>query len=186
MFRLNETVQEYLKTFGTSILLAAFIITFIAQSHIVEGNSMQPTLHNGDRLMVDKISYRMRQPRYGEIVVFRYPANPHQRFIKRVVGLPGDTVEIKNFTLYLNGQPVTENYINGRMYGDFGPVTVPEGTVFVLGDNRNNSEDSRYADVGPVPQKLVVGRALFQYWPITRINTVHVPAVFAPINAGTK
>lgn len=144
---------------------------------------MLPTLHHGDRLMIDKVSYRLRDPRYGEIVVFRFPANPRQRFIKRVIGLPGDTIEIKQHKVYLNGNPLNEEYVNGTMYGNFGPFVVPENTVFVLGDNRNNSADSRYQEVGPIPNELIIGRALFQFWPLTKLHAVRIPKIFEAYNA---
>lgn len=136
---------------------------------------MEPTLHDRQRLLVDKVTYRFREPKRGEIVVFAYPKDPRRKFIKRVVGLPGDVVEIRNRQLYVNGQAVVEEYIRGPMYQPFGPYTVPEGTVWVLGDNRNNSEDSRFADVGAVPFERIVGRALFSYWPLTSGGIVRVP-----------
>jgi signal peptidase I len=186
--RWQEEAKEYAKTLLTSLALALFIITFIAQSFRVDGVSMMPTLHHGDRLMIDKLSYRFREPQRGEIVVFRYPANPRHRFIKRIIGLPGDIIEGRNHTLYLNGQPLAEDYTNDRTYGDFGPIVVPDGRYFVMGDNRNNSEDSRYPDVGPVPRHLLVGRAMFQYWPLTRIRGMRIPELFrhnAAIESGT-
>jgi signal peptidase I len=179
----KETALEYAKTLGTSAILAALIMTFLIQAYRVEGVSMLPTLHNGDRLMIDKVSYRLREPRYGEIVVFRFPANPRQRFIKRVIGLPGDTVEIRQNRVYLNGQVLNEEYLNGTMYGNFGPVVVPENSIFVLGDNRNNSADSRYQEVGPIPDKLIIGRALFQFWPLTKLHVVKIPEIFKVYNS---
>lgn len=169
-------VKEYVEAFGIAVLLASFIIVFIAQSFLVQGASMEPTLHNGERLMVDKLSYRFSEPKRGQIVVFRYPSDPRRKFIKRIMGLPGDQVEVRRHQLYINGTAVDEPYINGPTYGDYGPIVVPEGTYFVMGDNRNNSDDSRFPDVGPVPRKLLVGRALFLYWPLNRISLVRVPA----------
>jgi signal peptidase I len=171
----KSELREYIEAFGIAIVLALFIITFIAQSFLVQGASMEPSLHNGQRLLVDKIAYRVRAPQRGEIVVFRYPSDPRRRFIKRVMGLPGDQIEVRRHKLYINGNALEETYINGPTYGDFGPIIVPEDTVFVLGDNRNNSDDSRFSDVGAVPRKLVVGRALFIYWPPTRIAMVKIP-----------
>lgn len=175
----KSELREYVEAFGIAIVLALFIITFIAQSFLVQGSSMEPSLHNGERLLVDKITYRVRAPKRGEIIVFRYPADPRRKFIKRIMGLPGDQIEVRNHTLYVNGASLNEEYINGPTYGDFGPVTVPDGTYFVMGDNRNNSDDSRFADVGPVPRKLVVGRALFLYWPPMRLGIVRIPAILA-------
>ena len=91
------------------------------------------------------------------------------------MGLPGDQIEVRRHKLYINGVAVEESYINGPTYGDFGPFIVPENTVFVLGDNRNNSDDSRFSDVGAVPLELIVGRALFVYWPPSRISVIRIP-----------
>lgn len=171
----KSELREYLEAFGIAVVMAFIIITFIAQSFYVQGASMEPALYNGERLLVDKVTYRFRAPRRGEIVIFRYPSDTRRKFIKRVIGLPGDRIEISRHKLYINGEPLDEPYIKGPTYGDFGPIVVPEGTIFVLGDNRNNSDDSRFSDVGPVPLKLIVGRALVRYWPLNKIGTVKVP-----------
>lgn len=173
----KSELREYVEAFGIAIVLALFIITFIAQSFLVQGASMEPSLHNGERLLVDKLTYRIRPPKRGEVIVFKYPSDPRRKFIKRIMGLPGDQIEVRNHQLYVNGSALEEEYINGPTYGDFGPIVVPEGSYFVMGDNRNNSDDSRFADVGPVPRKLVVGRALFMYWPIPRLGVVKIPAI---------
>lgn len=171
----KSELREYIEALAVAVGLALFIIVFIAQSFLVQGGSMLPTLHDGERLLVDKVTYRFREPARGEIVVFRYPANPSRKFIKRIMGVPGDRVEIRDWTVYINGDAIQENYIHGPTYNDFGPVTVPEATVFVLGDNRNQSEDSRFDDVGFVPLSHVVGRALVVYWPLTEVGLVRVP-----------
>lgn len=175
----KSEIREYAEALAIAVVLALFIITFIAQSFLVQGSSMEPSLHNGERLLVDKLSYRFRQPDRGQIVVFKYPSDPRRKFIKRVVGVPGDDVEIRDTEVFLNGQKLQEVYINGPTYGDFGPVSVPAGHYFVLGDNRNNSDDSRFPDVGFVPRQNVVGRALVVYWPVTRVQLVEVPSIFA-------
>ena len=174
----KSELREYIEAFAIAILLALFIITFIAQSFLVQGQSMEPTLHNGERLLVDKLTYRFREPQRGEIIVFRYPSDPRRRFIKRIIGLPGDRLEIRDNVVYLNGRPLDEPYIKGPTYGEYPPVTVKPGHFFVLGDNRNNSEDSRYEDVGQVPRRNVGGRALLIYWPITRIGILRIPELF--------
>ena len=178
----GSEIREYVESFAVAIVLALFIIFFVAQSFLVQGVSMEPTLHDGERLLVDKVTYRLREPMRGEIVVFGYPKEPRRKFIKRVVGLPGDIVEIRNRTLYINGEPVEEEYIRGPMYQPFGPVQVPEGTYFVLGDNRNNSEDSRFPDVGPIPREYIVGRALLVYWPIREAGLIRVPEAIARLD----
>jgi signal peptidase I len=171
----KTVVREYVESFVIALALASFIIIFIMQSFYVQGLSMEPTLHHGERLMVDKLTYRYREPKRGEIVVFRYPSDTRRKYIKRVIGLPGDQVEVRKHLVYVNGIPLSEPYINGPTYRDYGPIIIPEGTYFVLGDNRNNSDDSRFSDVGPVPRKLLIGRALFLYWPLTRIAPIVIP-----------
>ncbi len=178
----KSRVREYVEALIIAGALAAFIITFVAQSYLVQGSSMEPTLVDGQRLLVDKLTYRLREPRRGEIIVFHYPADPRRKFIKRVIGVPGDEVLIAGQRLILNGKPVQEPYVLGPMRGVFGPVTVPDGHVFVLGDNRNNSDDSRYPDVGPVPLDLVVGLARLAYWPPSRFGIVRPPEVLAALD----
>lgn len=179
---MKSEIREYVEALLIAVVLAGFIIAFVAQSFLVNGSSMEPTLSDGQRLLVDKITYRLRPPARGEIIVFHYPADPKRKFIKRVVGLPGDVVQIRGSRLFLNGEPVEEPYINGPILESFGPVRVPEGHVFVLGDNRNNSDDSRYPDVGPVPMELIVGVARVVYWPPNRIGLVRVPSAFAALD----
>ena len=129
--------------------------------------------------MVDKLTYRFSEPKRGEIVVFRYPADRRRKFIKRIVGLPGDEISIRNGYLYINGQRIIESSINGPTYGAygspvFGPVIVPEDSYFVMGDNRRNSDDSRYPDVA-----LCTARyrwVMLVYWPITQIQVLRIPS----------
>lgn len=175
--------REYLEAFGIAVVLAVFIIVFIAQSFLVQGSSMEPNLHNGERLLVDKVTYRFRAPRRGEVVVFKNPTDPRRKFIKRIIGLPGDKVEIRDNHVFLNGERLDEPYVLSPTLGPYGQpkfpaAEVPEGKYFVLGDNRNNSDDSRYPDVGFVPRENFVGRALILYWPVTRAGILRVPAAF--------
>ncbi len=182
----KSEIREYIEALIISVGLAALIIAFVAQSFLVEGSSMEPSLHHGQRLLVEKVTYRFTEPKRGQVVVFRYPGDQRRKFIKRVIGLPGDEIAIKNGFLYVNGLRLDENYINGPTYGTysaptFGPVLVPEGHYFVLGDNRRNSDDSRYPDVGFVPKKNLIGRALVVYWPLGQIGSVKIPPVLERI-----
>lgn len=177
----KSTIREYIEAFVIAVALALFIITFIAQSFLVQGSSMEPSLHDRQRLLVDKLSYRFVDPKRGEVVVFRYPADRRRKFIKRIVGLPGDEISIRNGFLYINGTRVEESFVNGPTYGPysspvFGPVVVPEESFFVMGDNRRNSDDSRYPDVGFVHRSDIVGVARFAYWPITQIQVLRIPS----------
>lgn len=180
--QVKSEIREYVESFAVAIILALLIMAFVGQSYVVQGDSMLPSLHHGERLLVDKLTYRFRPPARGEIIVFAYPRDHRRKFIKRIVGIPGDRIEIRDRTLFVNGLPVDEDYIQGPMYQPFGPVIVPEGTVFVLGDNRNNSEDSRFRDVGPVPRSNIVGRAVAAYWPLSDLGLVRVPEALERLN----
>lgn len=156
-------------------------MTFVGRAFTVEGPSMLPTLHSGERVVVERVTYLFREPHRGEVIVFRYPLNPREYFVKRVVGLPGDRVAIKDGYLWVNGQRVEEDYINARALRNFPEVEVPEGHYFVMGDNRNNSEDSRDPRVGFIPRELVVGRAIWRYWPVERITVLTTPESFSSL-----
>lgn len=178
---------EYVQALGIAVVLAFIIIVFVAQAFVVQGSSMEPTLHDSERVLVDKMTYRFRDPQRGEIVVFKYPLDPSHRFIKRIIGVPGDRVYIQGGLVYVNGVPLTETYIKAKPDRDWGPeVTVPSDRYFVLGDNRNNSEDSRYPDVGFVPRSYLVGRALFIFWPLNRMAWLHTPALTEQIQGGKQ
>lgn len=159
---------EFGKTLIVAFVLAQLIMVSVAQAFQVEQYSMEPTLLPRDRVLVDKFLYRLRQPHRGDVVVLKYPLNPQRNYIKRIVALPNDTVEVREGILYVNGQPTREPYINGHSVGNFGPATVPPDSVFVMGDNRNNSEDSRA--FGPLAKDLIVGQATLIYWPPTRVK----------------
>lgn len=170
-------LREFARTMAGAFVLAILVILFVARAFTVDGPSMQPTLQSGERLLIDKISYRFREPQRGDVVVFRYPSDPRQYYIKRVVGLPGDTVQIAGGELYINGILIKEEYTSGPIVGDFGPLVVPPGEYFVLGDNRNNSEDSRSRRVGTIPRESIVGKAFVRYWPLSRSGRIDSAAV---------
>jgi signal peptidase I len=128
----------------------------------VRGASMLPTLHNGQYLVISKLTYWIRPPQRGDIIVFRPPTNPGEEYIKRIVGLPGEQVEIREGEVAVNGQPLDEPYVNSPGAGSR-PWTLSEGEYFVLGDNRRNSSDSR--QFGPISEETIVGRAWVSYWP---------------------
>lgn len=165
-------LREFGETMVGALVLAAIIVLFVARAFTVDGPSMLPTLQTGERLLIDKITYRIREPRRGDVIVFRYPSDPRQYYIKRVVGLPGDDVHITGGLLYINGSVIHEEYTSGPIQREYGPYTVPNGSYFVLGDNRNNSEDSRSRGVGAVPRDLIVGRALMRFWPLPRTGLI--------------
>lgn len=159
---------EGLKTVGLSALLAFGIRTFVAEARYIPSGSMLPTLEINDRLIIDKVGYRFDEPKRGDIVVFQ-PTDELRRqdfkdaFIKRVIGLPGDTVEVRNNTVFINGEPIQERYIFEKPNYQWGPEVVPEGQYIVFGDNRNNSYDSHYW--GFVPREKIIGRAAVRFGP---------------------
>jgi signal peptidase I len=161
-------LREAVETILPAILIAILINLFLAQPTRVHGQSMEPNLHTDQRLVVEKISYRLHGPRQGDVVVFSMPQQSEELLIKRVIGLPGETVEIRGGQVYINGTPLDEPYLNQETRGRFGPVVVPPLHVFVLGDNRNFSNDSRAFDA--VPIKNILGRAWFSYWPVENLG----------------
>ena len=170
------SLGEELKDWGISIVialvLAFFIRHFIVELYLVEGPSMRPTLENHERLVVNKFIYKFRAPERGEVLVFRYPKDPSRDFIKRVIAVPGDTIEIKEGRVFVNQQLQNESYILSKTRGSYPLSTVPEGHIFVMGDNRNNSEDSRFSDVGFVPFDLLKGKAVMVFWPLDQLRTL--------------
>jgi signal peptidase I len=166
---------EAIKTIALSAVLAFGIRSFVAEARYIPSGSMLPTLQINDRLIIDKISYNFRNPDRGDIIVFSPTDTLKQQnfkdaFIKRLIGLPGDKVEVKEGKVYVNNQPLKENYIEDKPNYNFGPVTVPPNQFLVLGDNRNNSYDSHYW--GFVPRDRIIGRAVVRFWPLNRVGEI--------------
>ena len=155
--------------------LAWLIITFVGQRTQVSGSSMETTLSDGDQLIVDKISYRFRDPKRYDIVVFPYQYEETTYYIKRIIGLPGETVQVIDGYVYIDGEQLDEHYGNEVML-DPGiaedPVTLGDDEYFVLGDNRNNSQDSRAANVGVIHRKDLLGRAWIRIWPLSGFGVI--------------
>ena len=164
-------VREILETVVPAVLIALLINLFLAQATRVYGQSMEPNLHTDQRLIVEKLSYNafLRQylgfngPNRGDVVVIRLHTQGDELLIKRVIGLPGDVIEIHEGQVFVNGQPLAEPYLAAKTSGIYGPTTVPPLHIFVLGDNRGSSNDSR--SFGTIALKDVVGRAWVSYWP---------------------
>ena len=183
----KSTIREYFESIVVAVILALFVRTFVFQAFKIPTGSMKPNLLVGDHLLVNKFVFAptasslertllpMRPIERGDVIVFKYPEEPERDFIKRVIGLPGDTLELKNQTIHINGMPLLEPYAH-YLYAPisdlpadsfdlrrkYGPVTVPEGHYFMMGDNRDDSQDSRFW--GFLPASYVKGRALFIYW----------------------
>lgn len=169
--------KENLQLILIALCLALLIRTFVAEPRYIPSDSMLPTLEKGDRLVVEKISDRFHPPTTGDIIVFEPPEKlqvlgyaKDQAFIKRVIGEPGQIVNIANHQVYLNGEPLKENYIAEPPAYQLGAMQVPEGEFFVMGDNRNDSNDSHVW--GFLPRKNIIGRARFRFWPLNRIGFV--------------
>ncbi len=125
-------IREYLESLIISVLLAFLIITFVVQAFFIPSGSMRPLLEPGDRILVNKFIYRFTEPKRQEIIVFKYPVDPRRNFIKRLIGMPGDEVEIINGIVHINGEALEEEYLLERNYGDFPPTVIPEGTTLCL------------------------------------------------------
>lgn len=176
--RALHVVREILETIVPAILIALLINLFLAQATRVYGQSMEPNLHSDQRLVVEKLSYNrylrywlgLNGPERGDVVVIRLHEQSDELLIKRVVGMPGDEVAIHDGQVFVNGQPLVEPYVVGATTGFYGPTIIPPLHIFVLGDNRGFSNDSR--SFGTIPLEDVVGRAWFSYWPLEQIGFV--------------
>lgn len=160
--------RGWLKDILLAVVIAFLMVVFLYQPVKVEGTSMQPELLDQERIFVNKFVYHFEEIHRGDIVVFWYPKDPSKSFIKRVLGVPGDVVSIRDGQVHINGQPVEERYVP-RGYQDadsYPPVRVREGHYYVLGDHRNASNDSR--SWGLVPRKYIYGKAVFRYWPVEK------------------
>jgi signal peptidase I len=158
---------------SVAVLFCFFLITFVAQAFRVQGTSMLPLLEDGERIIVNKFIYRFQPIDRGDVVVFWYPKDPSVSFIKRVVGVPGDVVELRTGSLFVNGHRVQEQYLR-REFNDgesHPPVEVSKGYYYVLGDHRNSSNDSR--NWGEVPEKYIYGKAFFRFWPLPKSGFIH-------------
>jgi signal peptidase I len=170
--RRTRNILEWVGIVGGALILALVVKTFLFQAFYIPSLSMYPTLHKGDRVLVNKLSYDLHDVHRGDIVVFERPPGESaaiKDLIKRVIGLPDDVIEAREGVVYVNGAALQENYVDfGDRTDNLPKQTVPKGELFVMGDNRNNSEDSRV--FGPIPEKTVVGRAFVRVWPVTRLG----------------
>jgi signal peptidase I len=164
--QLKEELVAWVKTLMSAGVYAVLIVTFLFQVARVEGQSMAPTLEDQDRLIVNKLVYRIGEPRRGDIVMLYYPLNPEKSFVKRVIAEEGDTVRIVDGRVYVNDIPLKDDYVASeyRSHDDWGPQVIPEGYDFVMGDHRNNSSDSRHW--GMVPKKYIIGKVQIRWWPV--------------------
>lgn len=183
MNQIAREIWDWIKTFVVVIFIVLIVRTFFFANYMVHGESMMPTIENGERLIINKIGYEFSQPERFDLIVFH--ANEENDYIKRVIGLPGDHIEFKDDTLYINGEAYEEDYLepfrkqhtSGAFTNDFtledvtGYSEIPEGKVFVLGDNRQNSMDSR--QIGLITMDEIVGKANVRYWPINEFTIIN-------------
>jgi signal peptidase I len=167
-----RALWELIHDLSVAVLFCSFFITFVAQAFRVQGTSMLPLLEDGERIIVNKFVYRFQPITRGDVVVFWYPRDPSVSFIKRVVAIPGDLVEIRGGVLYVNGNRVKEEYVRApfKDQESYPPEEVKKGYYYVLGDHRNSSNDSR--NWGEVPEKYIYGKAFFRFWPLPKVGFI--------------
>ncbi len=178
MKKIFWSIVEMLETVAIAVAAVILVRTFVAQPFLVSGSSMEPTFKNGDYLLVDELTYHLRKPERGEVIVLKYPKDTSEYFIKRIIGLPGETVMIKNgvVTIVDKGRDIVLNepYIDQKMLTSNFEETLGPGQYFVMGDNRNYSYDSR--SWGPVPQNDIVGMVRLRLWPLQSVMAFGAPS----------
>ncbi len=162
----KSEIASWIKTIVLAAAIALFINFVIIVNASVPTGSMENTIMAGDRVIALRMSYWFDEPDRGDVVIFKYPDDPEQKtlYVKRVIGLPGDTVEVRDGSVYINGEELEESYIKETTEGNYGPYVVPEGCYFMMGDNRNNSLDSRFWENKFVEEDTILGKVLFKYY----------------------
>jgi signal peptidase I len=162
---------SWIKMVIIAFILALCINNFIIVNASVSSGSMENTIMTGSRMMGFRLSYLFGDPERGDIITFKFPDNEEKNYVKRVIGLPGDTIQIVDGLVYINGssEPLEEDYLKETPLGSYGPFTVPEGCYFVMGDNRNDSNDSRFWINKYVSEDKILGKDIFTYWPKVHI-----------------
>ena len=165
---------DYLKMIIFVVVFVLIMNNFIIVNALIPSESMEDTIMTGDRIFGNRLSYLVSEPERGDIIIFKYPDDEKQLFIKRVIGLPGDMVDIRIGKVYINNSeiPLDEPYLPESMIGGYGPYEVPEGNYFVMGDNRNRSKDSRLWDNKYVRKDQIEGKATFRYFPFNTMGTI--------------
>jgi signal peptidase I len=172
----HREVRAWARDLLLALCFAFVIIVFLYQPVKVEGTSMAPMISDQERIFINKLVYHFEPIARGDVVVFWYPLDRTKSFIKRIVALPGETVDIREGRVYVDGHQLTEPYILPRYLddGSFGPIRVPLGEYFVMGDHRDSSNDSRV--FGPVPERYIYGKAVFAYWPMNHFGSISASA----------
>lgn len=172
IFHSPREAVRFLRDLTLALSIPLLAVLFLVQPFEVEGRSMQPRLHDGERILVDKLSPRLRGIARGEVVVFRSPADTRRYLVKRTIGLPGETIEVRAGKVFVDGSEIEEGYVSESLFDSdsYGPLRLGPGSYFVLGDRRSDSEDSRVW--GPVDRSLIIGRAVFSYWPPSELGSI--------------
>jgi signal peptidase I len=166
-----QEVLSWVKTIVSAVIVAWVITTFLIVNANVPTGSMETTIMPNDRIIANRLQYKLSNPKRFDIVVFKYPDDESVLYIKRVIGLPGETITIRDGKVYVDDseEPLDDSFIKEEMLGSWGPYTVPEGCYFMLGDNRNNSKDSRYWNKTFVEKDKILGKAIFRYFPSPKL-----------------
>lgn len=176
---IGREIFEYVRLFVILLVIVIFAERFLIVNAVIPSESMEPTVMTGDRLFGNRLAYLKDDPQRFDVVIFRYPDDESKLFIKRVIGLPGDTIDIHDGEVYINGEetPLDDSFCmlpDSTDAGNLtGPITVPDGYYFMLGDNRLNSKDSRYWENTFVARDKILGKAVLRYWPLTKISVIH-------------
>ncbi|MGI6071508.1 MAG: signal peptidase I [Lachnospiraceae bacterium] len=171
--KIKKEAVEWLKTIGIALVAALIINYLIIINSVVPSGSMEETIMAGSRMFGFRLSYIFSNPERGDIIIFRYPDDKRQIYVKRVIGLPGETLEIIQGVTYIDGEPLEEPYLKEEVKPeDLGPYEIPEDSYFVMGDNRNYSRDSRRWNNTYVSKKAIQGKALLCYWPFSRFGVL--------------
>ncbi|MGA8872248.1 MAG: signal peptidase I [Candidatus Acidiferrales bacterium] len=180
---LRRELRSWTRDLAVALGLAIVVMIFLYQPVKVEGTSMNPLLSDQERIFINKFVYRFEPIERGDVVVFWYPLDRSKSFIKRVVGLPGETIEIRDGHLYINGDELADQYVPAGYIdsSNYGPRKIPPGDYFVMGDHRDSSNDSRV--FGPVPRSFIYGKAVFAYWPVDHFGSLTTPST---VSAASK
>lgn len=177
MKKIGAFFLDIIETVVLALAIFVIVYLFLVQPHQVRGSSMYPNFHDGEYLLTDKLSYRLGEPDRGDVIVFKAPQNQEYDYIKRIIGLPGDKITIKDGQVYLNDQLNDEPYLpddfstsGGNYWREGTEIIIPEGEYLVLGDNRSHSSDSR--EWGTVPEENIIGKAWLRYWPFNKVGIV--------------
>ena len=170
----REEAWEWVKVIAIAVGIALFINFFVIVNSVVPSGSMENTIMPGSRMIGYRLAYLSEEPERQDIIIFKYPDDPSENYVKRIIGLPGDTVEIIDGVTYVNGEELDEPYLKEPVReANFGPYEVPEESYFVLGDNRNNSSDSRFwITTNYVPRENILGKAILVYFPFSRFGSI--------------